>query len=221
MISNRFIFALVSVTLCACTTTGSETSVEIGNGLINADTQVLDQKYVDQSFSLPDVYEELLRESIANSDRRAINGAVDRTLSSAPDSAPALWNNPVTSHEGQANLVLWNFDKRVGELCGTLKHRAELPDLISGAVVVCRSATDSGWKIDEVAWVDRPHSATKNSSGRSVKNTTVDVPPPRIPTVQSPPSNAGVRRPNYTPSPCPDGTGSGSQTLGDCLAAPN
>lgn len=203
--------------------------VEAPENIIDPTTQILASKYADQSFSMADLYEERLDQSLGNTDRRVIDAAMDDALLLAPSAHSISWSSATTDHTGEIDLIRWDNDQRRNETCGTIEHSATLTSDVKGAVVICRSANDVGWRVDEIVWRDvATKEPVKRTTKKGVRRTSSGAAAqPRKPklstnqqaVVETPPqTNPNVRPERYTPPPCPQGTG--QQTLGDCLAAP-
>ncbi|MGF1658892.1 MAG: hypothetical protein ACFCUS_05645 [Rubrimonas sp.] len=219
---KRSALAILPIALLASACAQTPPMPRTGDGMIDPKTQALDPKFVDQSFSLSDLYEDRIDARLPNSDRRAIDAAMTKALGQPPAEPAVSWNNPVTKTSGEIDLIRWEIDRRFGELCGSFQHEAKLPRQVAGAFILCRASTDPAWDLDEAVWRGAPATTTSAVRPRTPPPATVvRSDPPYNPPVASPPSTAGVRPPAYTPPPCPPGVGAGAQTLGDCLAAPN
>ncbi|MEO0822270.1 MAG: hypothetical protein AAF074_17805 [Pseudomonadota bacterium] len=225
--SRKFILlGLAAVLVSACQSTPPEPEVRNADGMVDPATGALVEEFNDQTFSMADIYAERLKSDISNSDRRSMDTALDEVLSRPPRELGERWSNPVTQHKGDLDLVSWQIDRRLGELCGTFEHTAYLGETLSGVVIICRANTDPAWTVDEVVWKKADPKTAHNTPRRTVTYTepkarrtpqTQDRPPktPRVST-----GSAGQRPPGYVPPPCPDAT-AGAVALGDCLAAPN
>ncbi|MEM1345879.1 MAG: hypothetical protein AAGI34_15045 [Pseudomonadota bacterium] len=213
------------------------TAKRSADGMLDPATGTLDPKFADGSFSLADLYATKLLGPVSNSDRRQMDVTLDQVLVEPERTAGRPWANAVTEHEGRIDLVSWAVDARAGELCGTIEHDAVLDATLAGVVIVCRANSDPAWTVNEVVWKEAvakaPAAAPKTprrakakakpkpSSPRVARATPPARTAPAKPPANTAPSGTGVRPPNFTPPACPGGVGAGSQTLGDCLAAPN
>ena len=242
MIARLFALGAVALGVAACGPQPNPQAPEYG--LVNPNTGKLYPEYLDASYSLAPLYEQRMKRKLANSDRRAMDGALDAAFASAEGEGPHSWRSAATGRSGGVELISWDYDRRTKETCGTFSHyggsRGRAP--LEGVAVFCRAEADAVWFLDEATW--GKGSRVKYGRGSSIGRRTVIIDPPATtrPSRPSRPSRPPVRpgdgagtppgatspsgqfggayqRPvGSNPPPCPDAPGGGAQTLGDCLA---
>jgi hypothetical protein len=223
----------LAMAAAGCQQQPTASDIRTGEGMVDPATGVLDPAFVDGTFALSVILEERLERPLNNSDRRAIDAALDETLSDAPDDPAARWTNELRDHSGSVDLVSWRIDRRAGELCGVIEHRSLLEDPLAGAITICRANIDPAWRVDEVVWKEAAASRPERQARRE--------PPPREtpprrrteprqpePVVRAPEVNYGPGSdipPEHDPQPtgrvAAPVTGGGATTLGDALASPS
>ena len=94
MIARLFALGAVALGVAACGPQPNPQAPEYG--LVNPNTGKLYPEYLDASYSLAPLYEQRMKRKLANSDRRAMDGALDAAFASAEGEGPHSWRSAAT-----------------------------------------------------------------------------------------------------------------------------